>query len=346
MAEASKISWTDATFNPWRGCTKVAEECRNCYAETLSGRNPKSLGIWGPQGTRVVAAENSTSGWQAPVKWNRLAAQGKLPDGSPNPDGHRPRIFCASLADVFEEWPGQMVNTKGERLSMSHPSPSGPEWWYGEPDCAGGEPLVTMSHVRLRLFRLIRATPGLVYMLLTKRPENIRPMIATTVGLDWWKANCAANVWLGTTAGLQETADANVPKLLECSDLSPCLWVSCEPMLGPVDFTKWLNISGDAEPRWHCRCGTCNIPAYLWACDSCRQIRPDRLRWIITGGESGPGARPCNPDWVRSIRDQCQAAGVSFHHKQFSQADMKGFKDFDAFPDDLKIREFPEVQHA
>lgn len=71
MAENSKIEWTHHTWNPWRGCTKVSAGCANCYAETLSGRNPKTLGIWGPQGTRVVASEST---WKEPMKWDREAA--------------------------------------------------------------------------------------------------------------------------------------------------------------------------------------------------------------------------------------------------------------------------------
>ena len=68
MGETTGIAWTDHTFNPWRGCTKVSAGCANCYAETLSGRNPGTLGKWGPNGTRVVAAE---ARWREPLKWNR-----------------------------------------------------------------------------------------------------------------------------------------------------------------------------------------------------------------------------------------------------------------------------------
>jgi protein gp37 len=343
--EASKISWTDATFNPWRGCVKIAPECANCYADTLSSRNPKALGIWGNEkngGTRVVAAE---SYWRGPVKWNKLAAAGKLPDGSPNPDGHRPRIFCASLADVFEDWSGAMIDTKGERLFMAHPSPSGPEWWYGEPDAAGGETPVAMHDVRRRLFKLIDATPNLDWMLLTKRPENIREYwypITRADGCEDHTEFLRPNVWLGTTAGTQQAADRNVPKLLECSHLSPVLWVSAEPLLGPVDFMRWLHI------LWQCQgCqGYFTGPAQK-VCPDCGKTnywsgshrfngrrRPvdnvfprqsgSGLDWIITGGESGHGARPCHPDWVRSVRDQCQAAGVAFHHKQWGEWVARG----------------------
>ena len=73
MAEDSKIAWTTHTFNPWRGCTKVSAGCANCYAETMSGRNPKVLGMWGPNGTRVVAAE---AAWKESLKWNQMAKDG------------------------------------------------------------------------------------------------------------------------------------------------------------------------------------------------------------------------------------------------------------------------------
>lgn len=90
MAQNSKIEWTTHTFNPWRGCTKVSAGCANCYAETLSKRNPKVLGIWGDNGTRVVASESM---WREPLKWNEAARIA----------GERHRVFCASLADVCEE---------------------------------------------------------------------------------------------------------------------------------------------------------------------------------------------------------------------------------------------------
>jgi protein gp37 len=89
MAENSKIQWTHHTFNPWRGCTKVSGGCKFCYADKLSKRNPKTLGIWGPNGTRVIAAE---SAWREVYSWNRKAKEA----------GERHRVFCASLADVGE----------------------------------------------------------------------------------------------------------------------------------------------------------------------------------------------------------------------------------------------------
>lgn len=86
MGETTGIGWTDGTFNPVRGCQKVAPECENCYAATMSKRSPGILGTWGPSGTRVVAAE---SYWRLPERWQVKAAQ----------DGRQMRVFCCSLAD-------------------------------------------------------------------------------------------------------------------------------------------------------------------------------------------------------------------------------------------------------
>ncbi len=92
MGRDSTIQWTHATFNPWRGCTKISAGCQHCYAEALSKRNPKTLGEWGPNGVRVIA---SPAYWRKPVAWDREART----------TGQRLRVFCASLADVFEDRP-------------------------------------------------------------------------------------------------------------------------------------------------------------------------------------------------------------------------------------------------
>ena len=108
MGANSKIEWCDSTFNPWRGCTKVSAGCANCYAETMSHRNPALLGTWGPKGTRVVASEAM---WRQPLRWNAEAALAKerfitesILERYSGPY-QRPRVFCASLADVFEDRP-------------------------------------------------------------------------------------------------------------------------------------------------------------------------------------------------------------------------------------------------
>lgn len=326
MAENSKIQWTSHTFNPWRGCTKISAGCKHCYADALSARNPKTLGVWGPQGTRVVAAESQ---WKLPLKWNKAAAcscgGGFSGTHSPYcPQSDRPRVFCASLADVFEDWAGPMVDASGNQLW--HYSDGG--YWLptAEQYRRGKEPPLTMQDVRARLFALIDATPNLDWLLLTKRPENAASMYRAA-----FHANQAArdpdprnaqpcewprNVWLGSSVENQATADERMPHLLRVP--SAVRFLSCEPLLGPVDLT--------------------NVPLYA-PCSarpmgSCLERSADGIRidWVIVGGESGPGARPCRVEWVRSIVQQCKAAGVACFVKQLgSKPDADYYRDRDHY---------------
>ena len=119
MAETTKIQWTSHTFNPWRGCTKVNAGCANCYAEVNYSVKMHNI-KWGPNGTR---AKTSESYWRQPLKWNREAECDCGAAGRGDREClfcangcHRPRVFCASLADVFEDWDGPIVDHKGRQL--------------------------------------------------------------------------------------------------------------------------------------------------------------------------------------------------------------------------------------
>ncbi len=294
MAENSKIEWTTHTWNPWRGCTKISEGCANCYADAQAKRNPGVLGIWGPNGSRVVASEAM---WRQPLKWNEQAEKSraiwefaattcKSEYDNPGPY-ERPRVFCASMADVFEDWQGPMVDAKGDRLWHLYP-PSGT--WMAKVDGYADKRPVTMSDVRARLLRLIDATPNLDWLLLTKRPENIRKMLPPLVlndpvRHDEIRFGVIPNLWLMTSV---ESADQlhRIDTLKACRSLALILGLSIEPLLGPMQ----------------------TLGEYL-----------DGIDWVIVGGESGRHARPCHPDWARSIRDQCQTAGVAFFFKQWGE---------------------------
>lgn len=269
MAEVSKIQWTHATFNPWRGCTKVSEGCAHCYAETMSGRNPAVLGVWGSSGTRVVAAN---AYWRGPVQWDREARVA----------GERRRVFCASLADVFE----------------------------GEDTIPSGY-LQVIADARARLFRLIDMTPHLDWLLLTKRPENVRRL--------WPDAQTRKNVWLGTTTENQKRFRERLPHLLQCRWLVSVLFLSLEPMLELMDVRSGLD-------------------------------KANGVGWVIVGGESGGGAREFNPEWARLVRDQCLDAGVPLFVKQMGQNPTgltvrKKGGELDDIPSDIRVREFPTTQH-
>ena len=194
MGATSKIQWTTHTFNPWRGCTKISEGCKFCYAEAMSKRNPGVLGTWGDQGTRVIASEAK---WREPIRWDE-AAELAL---------ERPRVFCASLADVWEH-----------RAELNEP--------------------------RSRLFGLIDATPNLDWLLLTKRPENHWSYTVRSYDPEnkmyWGQTKrtrigiVRPNVWNGTTCEDQENAERRIDNLIRIPSL--IRFLSIEPMLGPVDL--------------------------------------------------------------------------------------------------------------
>jgi protein gp37 len=179
-----------------------------------------------------------------------------------------------------------------------------------------------LAGLRTRFFDLIRATPNLTYLLLTKRPGNIIGLYRYAMGLSEpdrpplsFDADWPRNAAIGCTVVTQEEADRDIPKLLAAKvALNPAFaFVSMEPLLGPVDLT---NLD----------CGARRSGAHGWSCLWPLGERP-RIDWVITGGETDQGshkARPSHPDWFRSLRDQCAAAGVAYHHKQngeFAEAD-------------------------
>lgn len=293
MAENSKIQWTTSTFNPWEGCSKVSLGCTNCYAEARADRFKTVQ--WGPNGTRRVASEAM---WRQPVKWNELAAcscgDGFRGNHSPYcPQAHRPRVFCASLADVFEDWQGPMTTAAGHSLAkcracstVGHTTGGFP----GKCKCGGGNlEIATMSDIRARLFKLIDATPNLDWLLLTKRPENFKAMLP-------WPGWPRENVWLGVSVEDQQRADERIPLLLQTP--AAVRFLSVEPLLGRVDLCKSFGI-------WW------NSTTNEWMRDG----KPG-IHWVICGGESGRGARRFELDWARSIQNQCDAANIPFFFKQ------------------------------
>jgi protein gp37 len=169
----------------------------------------------------------------------------------------------------------------------------------------GGEP-VTWAHslddVRRRFFRVAEECTELDLLLLTKRPENVYNMVPNS-----WRCNWRPWVWIGTTVEDQAHADKRVPELLKVP--ARVRFLSVEPLLGKVDLLASFARAGKLVSSAHFR---------------------EYLQWVIVGGESGTNARPMHPDWVRTIRDQCAAAGVPFFLKQWGEwaplcrADMRG----------------------
>lgn len=188
MADTTEISWADATFNPWIGCSKISPACDHCYAERDNGRR-KWVPGWG---LGVPRKRTSPSNWKQPLAWNRRAEKTGVPL----------RVFCASLADVFDN--------------------EVPQEWRDD------------------LWELMRQTPHLRWMVLTKRIGNAAKMLPP----DW----PFANVGLMATIVNQEEWDRDWPKLRAL----PAAWrgVSAEPLLGPIhmgiDGPDWLIVGGES----------------------------------------------------------------------------------------------------
>jgi protein gp37 len=274
----------------------VSPGCYKCYAEALSRRNPATLGVWGARGTRVVAAESM---WREPLKWDRQAKAA----------GVRRRVFCASLADVFEDWRGPMVDAKGRVLHYN----SAATWWTPEANPHGP---ITMGFVRERLASVVRSCPSLDFLILTKRPEDAGAMLR-----EMFEGAVPKNLWLGVSAEDQQRADQRIPILMSIP--AAVRWVSAEPLLGQIDFRR-LIYRGER----------------IDSLDSIHNPAGPGLDWVVVGGESGPGRRPCEVAWIASIVDQCRAAGVACYVKQ-DAAPRDGQQG--RFPDDLwAIKEFPQ----
>ena len=142
-----------------------------------------------------------------------------------------------------------------------------------------------------------------VFLILTKRPERIRPYQLRNT------QDFRPNVWLGTTVENQETANSRIPELLKCPGNK---FLSIEPMLGPIDIQKYLPCPNQDPLLCRNWSGTC------CQCDINRESN-EGIDAVVLGGETGPHARPMHPDWVRSVRDQCETAGVPFFFKQWGE---------------------------
>lgn len=261
MGDRSKIEWCDATWNPVTGCTKVSPGCAHCYAESVW---PRMQHLPGYEGRSFSDVRCHPERLDQPHRWRRPR-----------------RIFVNSMSDLF------------------HPD---------VPD-----------DLLMHVCRTMMENPRHTFLVLTKRPERMRDFCHRLrwnnrgSGLLWlteapenrdgWRpfggAGCSpmANVWLGVSVENQATADERIPILLGTP--AALRFVSCEPLLGPVNL---LEIDKNEDHEYFSLLVDDGQP---------------RIHWVIVGGESGPQARPMHPDWVRAIRDDCKTAQVPFFFKQW-----------------------------
>jgi protein gp37 len=291
VSDQTSIEWTatrnadgtvtpGATWNPVRGCTRVSAGCENCYAERVAAR-------FSGEGQPYEGLARMTSKgplWTGKIKLVEEHLNDPIKWKRPR------RIFVNSMSDLFHE---------------------------GVPD----------SFID-RIFAVMALAPQHTFQVLTKRPErmsryvwNAQARVASLAGYatnegDWYKWPLK-NVWLGVSCEDQKTADERIPLLLQTP--AAVRWVSAEPLLGPIDFWDWLHPfkNGDATYGWERQCSQI-APDNLRHCGYSPEEHPF-LNWVVVGGESGPGARPMHPSWVRVIRDQCAEGNTPFFFKQFGE---------------------------
>lgn len=291
--ENSLISWTHHTANIWIGCTHVHPGCDNCYAETLDNR--WNGGHWGPKTNRKIVM----SVWDNLKRFQVLAKKAN--------EIHR--VFVGSMMDIFEK-PYPLEDSKGNLLTR-----------------------ITTSDLRDRFFNdVVPNSPNLQFLLLTKRPGNIKKYIPNE-----WLIKPPENVIYGYSVVDQNTAK-DIDDLVKVPGRH---FLSMEPLLGNVDLSKWLWSLG-----W--------IPSYYDPDNSgcANNFEPSGLiDWIIVGGESGNDKskiRPMKIEWARNIRDQALEADVPFHFKQWGQyePDLNDkmnwvkVKDHNAVLDGVEYKEF------
>lgn len=293
MADKSSIEWTDATWNPVTGCSRVSAGCENCYAERLAATrmkgHPSRQGLTDHNG-RWTGGVRFNPGWlDQPIRWSKPR-----------------RIFVCAHSDLFHE----NVDTE----------------WID------------------KIFAVMAMCPEHVFQVLTKRPQRMRDyivqfdgdeamervirqaeIIAGSKGMDIVSdATMVAlpHVWLGVSAEDQQTADERIPILLGTP--AAVRWLSAEPLLGPIAL-DCLSPERLAPTRVDALRGRRFYDRSEMDCPS--------LDWVVLGGESGPGYRPMEPRWARSIELHCRYSGVAFFMKQ-----MAGKREI---PADLMVQQMP-----
>lgn len=278
MADRTSIEWTDATWNPTTGCSRVSEGCRNCYAEGIAQRFSAPGAAYHGYASRVPSPR---SAWTGRVEINLKALPRPLAWQKPR------RIFVNSMSDLFHE------NLHTDSIALV----------YGY--------AIAAHHIR-----------GHTFQVLTKRAARMRDVLKSEEFWDVANATAAAlvlqhlkkrgtdaartiqeydwhmpppGIWLGISVEDQRAADERIPLLLEAP--AKLHFLSCEPLLGPLLIRQRL----ERVPV-----GPCQWP-----------YPPPSIKWVISGGESGRGARPSHPEWHRMLRDQCADAGVPYFFKQW-----------------------------
>lgn len=281
---ATNIEWTDESWNPVIGCTKVSAGCENCYAMKRAyqmTRNPKTIPVYGHS-----ESDEAIARCVGLLKYNWTGIVRCLPERLEIPfHWLKPRmVFVNSMSDLFhEKVPFDFID---------------------------------------RIYAVMAANPRHIFQVLTKRPKRMKDYLndirsdyiyrlGQEIAIKKLGGHPGSeiafpfkNIWHGVSVEDQKSADVRIPLLLDTP--SAIRFVSYEPALVPINLR---NIKG--RVGW-------SGPDDTWF-DAIHSHAPTRLDWVIAGGESGTFARPSHPDWFRRVRDDCAACGVPFFFKQWGE---------------------------
>jgi len=318
MADSTPIEWTDATWNPITGCSVISPGCTNCYAMRLAGTRMKTH----PSRAGLTVDSKAGPVWNGQVRLNEQWLTQPL-------QWNRPRmIFVCAHADLFHEAvPDEWIDRVFAIMALA------PQHQFQ---------VLTKRSRRMREY-MEKSCGRIADRVMALRRETgigkgnpVAPLPNGKLGSPWFPLS---NVWLGVSAEDQRRADERIPDLLATP--AAIRWLSAEPLLGELNLEPWLapevfcHGCDDGEGYGN-RCSSRAIPRneqcpYRYAVQIVTERGPfdehgtpahvdcevRTLDWVVAGGESGPGARPMHPDWARSLRDQCAAAGVPFLFKQW-----------------------------
>ena len=325
MAGKSKIEWTDATWNPVAGCDKVSPGCANCYAEVMANRLAGMARDDIANGKDPGKKRHYLDVINERGKWNGVMRM--IPETLDQPfRWKKPRmIFVNSMSDLFHEdvpdgfimdvW-RVMAECDWHTFQILTKRPERAAKWLARYNDLTGEDFSDFKNARGPEAVRSAHPSGRGQMfaemleLWGEPPEGAAyPTFDWMEGMMRWPNFPLDNVWIGTSIENQQTADERIPHLLQIP--AKVRFLSCEPLLGPILLEDYHPKHGPPIlNRTYLRKSV--NPATM-------EVDHARVDWVIVGGESGPNARPMHPDWARSLRDQCQAAGVAFHFKQHGE---------------------------
>jgi len=309
MSDKSKIEWTEATWNPVVGCTKVSAGCANCYAEKMAYR----LACMGQEKYQVVISVDGGL-------WNHKIFCDEATLDKPRHWRKPRRIFVCSMGDLFhpdvpESFIAKVFNVIRERD-------------YGN----GGHPGHTFQILTKRPERAAELLPRLRF-----DPAGEGKVFFANRAIGLSLTYLLKNLWLGVTCENQATADKRIPQLLQIP--AAVRFVSVEPMLGPVDLEY---VKDYTKPNRFCKYE--RIYALLGERSVLgHRITEEKLDWVIIGCETGPGRRPCKLEWVRDLIKRCDAAKVPVFIKALL-INGKVCKNIEQWPPDLQRREYPRCK--